>query len=64
MQAATALSQSKNYPIADFRNPLDIPIMLAGNFGECRPNHFHSGIDIKTNGVENLPVYAICLLYT
>lgn len=59
MQAATALSQSKNYPIADFRNPLDIPIMLAGNFGECRPNHFHSGIDIKTNGVENLPVYAI-----
>jgi hypothetical protein len=59
MQAAIALSQSKNYPIADFRNPLDIPIMLAGNFGECRPNHFHSGIDIKTNGVENLPVYAI-----
>lgn len=54
-----AFAQNKSYPIADFRNPLDIPIMLAGNFGECRPNHFHSGIDIKTNGVENLPVYAI-----
>lgn len=41
-----------------FRNPLDIPIYLAGNFGECRPGHFHSGIDIKTKGEENLMVYA------
>lgn len=53
-----AFSQQKNYPQNYFRNPLDIPILLAGNFGECRPNHFHSGIDIKTNGKENLPVYA------
>lgn len=47
-----------NYPQNYFRNPLNIPILLAGNFGECRPGHFHSGIDIKTNGRENLPVYA------
>ncbi len=46
------------YPQDYFRNPLDIPVMLAGNFGECRPGHFHSGIDIKTQGRENLPVYA------
>jgi murein DD-endopeptidase MepM/ murein hydrolase activator NlpD len=46
------------YPQDYFRNPLGIPIILAGNFGECRSNHFHSGIDIKTNGKENLPVYA------
>lgn len=46
------------YPTNYFRNPLDIPILLAGNFGECRPGHFHSGIDIKTNGQENLPVFA------
>jgi hypothetical protein len=46
------------YPKDYFRNPLNIPILLAGNFGECRPNHFHSGIDIKTNGKENLPVFA------
>lgn len=31
---------------------------LAGNMGELRPNHFHAGIDIKTDGVEGLPVYA------
>jgi murein DD-endopeptidase MepM/ murein hydrolase activator NlpD len=47
-----------NYPTNYFRNPLSIPIYLAGNFGECRPNHFHSGIDIKTLGKENLPVHA------
>ena len=47
-----------NYPTNYFRNPLSIPIYLAGNFGECRPNHFHSGIDIKTLGKENMPVHA------
>lgn len=47
-----------SYPQDYFRNPLDIPIFLAGNFGECRPGHFHSGIDIKTKGEENQPVHA------
>jgi murein DD-endopeptidase MepM/ murein hydrolase activator NlpD len=47
-----------DYPKDYFRNPLDIPIVLAGNFGECRPNHFHSGLDIKTGGKENMAVYA------
>ena len=46
------------YPQGYFRNPLDVPILLAGNFGECRPNHFHSGIDIKTGGKENYVVRA------
>lgn len=46
------------YPAGYFRNPLNIPIILAGNFGECRPGHFHSGMDIKTLGKENQPVYA------
>ncbi|MEM1136286.1 MAG: M23 family metallopeptidase [Bacteroidota bacterium] len=26
--------------------------------GELRPRHFHAGIDIKTEGIEGLPVYA------
>lgn len=51
-------SEKPAYPQNYFRNPLDIPIFLAGNFGECRPGHFHSGLDIKTNGEENQPVYA------
>jgi murein DD-endopeptidase MepM/ murein hydrolase activator NlpD len=46
------------YPKGYFRNPLNIPMMLSGNFGELRPNHYHMGIDIKTAQRENLPVYA------
>ena len=38
--------------------PLDIPIILSGTYGELRSNHFHSGIDIKTKGVEGLKVYS------
>lgn len=40
-------------------NPLDIPPTLSGNYGELRPNHFHAGIDLKTNGVEGLTVRSI-----
>lgn len=48
----------KKYPENYFRNPLDIPVVLAGTFGELRSNHFHSGIDIKTQGKEGLKIYA------
>lgn len=48
-----------DYPKDQFRTPLDIPIYLSGTFGELRSNHFHSGIDIKTQQREGLPVYAI-----
>jgi len=41
-----------------FSSPVKIPIVLAGNFGELRSNHFHSGIDIKTQGKTGVPVYA------
>lgn len=43
----------------DFRSPMDIPLLLSGNFGELRSNHFHSGIDIKTQGVTGQKVFAI-----
>lgn len=38
---------------------MNVPFNLAGSFGEPRKDHFHSGIDIKTNGVEGEPVFAI-----
>ena len=44
------------YPKGVFRNPVGHPIVLAGNFGELRPNHFHAGLDIK--GELGEPVYA------
>jgi hypothetical protein len=49
----------EKYPLNTFRSPLDIPLVLAGTFGELRSNHFQSGIDIKTQQREGLPVYAI-----
>ncbi|HQV77861.1 MAG TPA: M23 family metallopeptidase [Chitinophagales bacterium] len=39
--------------------PMDLPFHLAGTFAEPRENHFHSGIDIKTNGLEGQPIFAI-----
>ena len=41
------------------RNPFDFPILLSGNFGELRSNHFHSGIDFKTQGAEGKTIYAV-----
>lgn len=34
-----------------FISPVKIPLRLSANFGELRTNHFHSGVDIKTQGV-------------
>ena len=34
------------------------PGFLTGSMGELRPNHFHGGLDIKTGGGVNQPVYA------
>jgi len=51
-------AQSK-YPKNYFRSPVDFGIFLAGSFGEVRKNHFHSGIDIRTEGVTGKPVRAI-----
>jgi murein DD-endopeptidase MepM/ murein hydrolase activator NlpD len=49
----------KKYPQDAFIAPLDIPLVLSGTFGELRGNHFHSGIDIKTNGKEGYVVRAV-----
>ncbi|GAB1309312.1 M23 family metallopeptidase [Urechidicola sp. KH5] len=47
-----------NYPKDYFQYPLDIPIYLSGTFGELRSNHFHSGLDMKTQQKEGLKVFA------
>jgi murein DD-endopeptidase MepM/ murein hydrolase activator NlpD len=52
------LFPSEVFPRNIFRNPLSIPIKLAANFGELRSNHYHMGLDIRTEHRENLPVYA------
>lgn len=49
-------TSDKKFP---FVKPMHLPFNLAGCFAEPRPDHFHSGIDIKTNGVEGEPVFAV-----
>lgn len=59
IQAQQIFSNNK-YPLVDFRPPMDItPPSLAGSFGEIRGNHFHSGMDYRTNQREGYPVYAV-----
>ncbi|WP_316831068.1 M23 family metallopeptidase [Pedobacter aquatilis] len=57
---AQQIFSNNKYPLTYFRQPLDItPPALAGSFGEIRGNHFHSGIDFRTNQREGYPVYAV-----
>ena len=58
---STKISAQNNtiYPKGDFINPMDIPLSLAGNFGELRSNHFHSGFDFRTNAEEGYLIKAV-----
>ena len=42
-----------------FVSPFDFPLLLSGNFGELRANHFHGGVDFKTQGVVGKPIRCI-----
>jgi murein DD-endopeptidase MepM/ murein hydrolase activator NlpD len=58
--SAQQLFSQNSYPLVDFRSPLDIvPPALSGSFGELRSNHFHSGIDFRTNQRQGYPIYAV-----
>lgn len=64
--ASTALCQKPqtfqgkriNAPQCYTNMPIKLSLNLAGSFAEIRPNHFHSGLDIKTGGKEGERVYA------
>lgn len=42
-----------------FHPPVGFRMLLSGTFGELRSGHFHSGIDIKTNGRTGEKIYSI-----
>lgn len=58
LSSALVVNAQSNYPQDYFGSPLEVPLILAGNFGELRSNHFHSGLDIKTQQREGLRVIA------
>jgi len=49
---------TQQYPKNYFRYPLDLPPKTVGSFGELRPNHFHAGLDFRTNQQDGYPVHA------
>lgn len=54
---SSAQGQNK-FPTDYFRHPMNLPVSMAGTFAEIRPNHFHSGIDLRTDAEEGKEVYA------
>jgi len=53
------ISQLAGQEKYSFHPPVKIPMYLSGNFGEIRTDHFHSGIDIKTQGSIGHHVFSI-----
>ena len=51
-------SQSFGYSKNYFRWPVDVKPAIVANFGELRSNHWHMGLDIRTNHRVNIPVHA------
>ena len=49
---------AKQYPQNYFAYPVEAPISLSANFGELRSNHYHMGLDCRTNQVQNRKILA------
>ncbi len=58
--AEVSLAQKQSYPKGYYQFPIrpGLPNSLAGGLGDLRSNHFHAGLDIRTQQREGLPVYA------
>lgn len=56
----SASAQKQSYPKGYYQFPIrpGLSNSLAGGLGDLRTNHFHAGLDIRTQQVEGLPVYA------
>lgn len=57
--AASFSALSQTIPEGGYHAPLGIPLILSSNFGELRPNHFHMGVDFKTNNRIGYNLYSI-----
>ncbi|MDD4923069.1 MAG: M23 family metallopeptidase [Bacteroidales bacterium] len=53
------LIESGRISPGEFDLPMHLTPFLSGSFAELRNNHFHSGIDFKTQHTVGYPVYAV-----
>ena len=58
LSIAVACVHAQEYPTDYFAQPMTIAVNMAGDFAEIRSNHFHSGLDLRTDGKEGAKVYA------
>jgi hypothetical protein len=56
-------SQTSQYPKGYFRWPLNLKPEIVANLGELRTNHWHMGLDIRTDQRENQHVFAAAAGY-
>ncbi len=56
LSSLTTQAQLQNWEVVPPVNPVTT---LSGSFAELRRNHFHGGLDFRTGGAENKPIYAI-----
>ena len=52
------MSEEMFIQLPNFTAPLDDTLYISGNFGEPRPNHYHAGLDLKTDKQIGKKVYA------
>ncbi len=50
------IGQYRNF---NFAYPMDRSVIVTGNYGEIRPNHFHAGLDFSTDPSINLPLKSV-----
>lgn len=58
--AMPSVAQKQSYPVGYYQFPIrpGLANSLAGGLGDLRTNHFHAGLDIRTEQREGLPVCA------
>lgn len=55
--------EKRSYEASYFQWPVVAKVALVANFGELRSNHFHMGLDCRTEQAENKPVVAAAAGY-
>lgn len=53
------LNSSAQFEKWEVCSPTGFETTLSGSFAEMRRNHFHGGLDFRTDGEENKPIYAV-----
>lgn len=63
LESSAQFFPAKKYPKDYFIYPVDAGISLAANFGELRSNHYHMGLDCRTDQAINKTVKAAAAGY-